>query len=168
MLTERVGVRVAIGLFAGVLLLGAVHWISDRDRPFRAPSTPAAVPPSAPRSTAELASVEGPGVTLIYLALAASDLPGGVAPVVEVEPGGGLRVHRPPPVAQRPDADAWLAAGVVLPAPELAQLSPVERVGLLDVWAAMAGDGGLRADQIVPVGLRPQPGELANLLRWLR
>ena len=82
MIAERVGQRVAVGLIAAAVLLAAAHWLSEAERPVRASQVPSATPSAAPRSPDVLASLQGPGVTLIYLAPDLLELPHAAAPVV--------------------------------------------------------------------------------------
>jgi len=168
-ITEQVAPRVALGLLTAAILLVCVYWLAGSGQPPRLPSGQVARPAGQPRSPEVLASLEGPGVEKIYLAVDSSALPDGVAPVVELVSGGALRLRTAPPApaAAAPGAP-WMAAGVLLPRPQLARLSSIERVGLLDAWAALAAGRGLAVGQIEPLRPVVDPGEVPGLLRWLR
>lgn len=169
MIPESVPGRAGLGLVAAGLLLGASYWWLDASAASAAPAPAAAlVVPEMPASPEVLAALAGAGSWLIYLAAEPAALPEIAAPVVAIEVGGRLRLLRPPPAATGPRPEGWLAVGLVLPSAGLATLGPHERAALLEVLGAIAGPRDLRCDQLVPVGLRTRPGEVAALLRWLR
>ncbi len=167
---ERFWVRAVLGLLtAGVVFTGLFLWLPDVDTE-AAPREPLEAPIVATvlRSPRVLDAIAGPGAWLIYLAADVAELPPSVEPIVRVSEGGRLRLERKAPVSEEPEPQPWLAAGIVLPARSLAELSPVERVTLLDACAALAGPRAVTPEQVVPLGLDCRRAEIAVLLHWLR
>jgi hypothetical protein len=106
---------------------------------------------------------------LLYLIAPEEVFPGTVAPLAEIQRGGGLKLIRGAPPAMHPeDGELWLAAGVILPSAELSRLDPLERATLLNLLSIWSVPEGFRSEQIEVLGLRSRPGELRGLLRWLR
>jgi len=162
--------RILLGLVIGTLLVFVLQGLVASEPAAAArPDTAAATPASgaARRSPAVLRMLRGPGALLIYLCGPDREPPAGVAPVVEIVPGGRLRLLRPPPPAEAP-RDPWLAAALVLRPPTLGGLSAEERVAVLDVCSALADGRRLTVSQLVPWGLDATPAQRRSLLRWLR
>lgn len=105
---------------------------------------------------------------VIYLVRHARDLPESVAPAFEVADQAPPRSLRPPPLADGPQAEIWPAAGVVLGVKSLEELTPWQRVGLLDVLAALSGGRAWEPSQLVGHGVRCPRPVVEQLLRWQR
>jgi hypothetical protein len=102
------------------------------------------------------------------LATRAEDLPPGCAPVLEIRPGGVLRIVTPAPLSRSPGSLRWPKVGLLLPRAELAELSASERASLLAVWSRLSGGRKLRTSAIRMHGCQAHPEEVPRLLRWLR
>ncbi len=105
---------------------------------------------------------------LIYLVRNASDLPEAVAPAFEVVGQAPPLSLRPPPLAVGPQAEIWPAAGVVLGVESLEDLTPRQRVGLLDILATLSGGRAWEPSQLVGHGVRCPRSVVEQLLRWQR
>ena len=123
-----------------------------------------APPPTAARVPDHLRN----RAVLIYLVSDPERMPPQVAPVAEVLEDGRIAVQRLPPLPESPESGPWLAAGVVLPRPGLVDLTPEQRVALLDLCNAFSGGDRLQADQVIGLGFAFGEAEMRRLLNWLR
>ncbi len=127
----------------------------------------AAALPEPPPTSARLPEHLRRRVARLYLVADRSRLPETVAPAVVVLEDGEIELLRSAPVPQGPQQGPW-TAGIVLPAASLAELTPIQRVALLDVCAGFSGGERLEPDQIEGLGFAFGDDELRQLLYWLR
>lgn len=105
---------------------------------------------------------------VLYVLGPSAGLPPGLAPVVALDGFGGVQLLRAPPPPGGPEVEPWLAAGVRVPEPRLADLGPETRAALLAMFRAWQGRLGRTARwRAVPVGVA-DPSELEVLSRWER
>ncbi len=105
---------------------------------------------------------------LIYLVSDPERMPQQVAPVAEVLEDGRIAIQRPAPLPESPEDGPWLAAGVVMPRPSLVDLTPEQRVALLDLCNGFSGGDRLHADQVIGLGFAFAEAEMRRLLNWIR
>lgn len=127
----------------------------------------AAALPEPPPTSARLPEHLRRRAARLYLVADRSRLPETTAPAVVVGEGGQIEVLRSAPVPQGPEPGPW-TAGIVLPAASLAELTPIQRVALLDICAGFSGGERLAPDQIEGLGFAFGDDELRRLLYWLR
>ena len=158
------GLLVAIGL-----VICLQWWVSSEPA---SPSGGRAAPPALPPDTGAagrriLRDLQGLA-TGFDLAVHAARLPAGCAPVLAVGAGGAIRIVTPPQLGRIPGSQRWPQVGVLLPTAQLSELSATERASLLSIWSWLARDMRLNPSAIRLHGCRARPGEIEQLLRWLR
>ena len=127
----------------------------------------AAALPEPPPTSARLPEHLRRRAALLYLVADSFRLPDTAEPAVVVRADGQIELLRSAPVPEGPQQRPW-TAGIVLPARSLAELTPIQRVALLDVCAGFSGGERLEPDQIEGLGFAFGDDELRRLLYWLR
>jgi hypothetical protein len=127
----------------------------------------AAALPEPPPTSARLPEHLRRRAALLYLVADSFRLPDTAAPAVVVRADGQIELLRSAPVPEGPEPRPW-TAGIVLPAKSLAELTPIQRVALLDVCAGFSGGESLEPDRIEGLGFAFGDDELRQLLYWLR
>lgn len=162
--------QIGLGLLVAGGLLGVLQWWVSGE---------AGAGSDAPAQRPELPPDTGAGVRQVLrdlqglatgfdLAVRADRLPTGCAPILAVGDGGSLRIVTPAPLSRAPASRHWPQVGVLLPAAQLAELSAAERASLLSIWSWLGRDQRLSRSAIRLHGCRARPGEIEQLLRWLR
>ncbi len=165
--------QIALGLLVAVALLVTLQWWVSQ-----ASAAPVPVAPVPAPGSVDLPKDPGPEGRLILKELRGQaaafeltadlgDLPDGCEPVLEIRPGGGLRVAVAVPLSTAPGALRWPRVGILLPRVRLAELSPAERASLLAIWSRLTRST-LAAESIHLHGCQARPGEIDLLLRWVR
>ncbi len=161
---DGLALRLFAGLLLGSLLVFGLHALLMREAPVEAAAPEV---DARPDNGALLAELDSPGVWFVLLAGPDAALPAGAGPVVELDAEGRARLRRGPPVAESP-GERWLAPALVLPDTGLAALGPPARAALLELLGRLSAGQGLRADQLLPVGVHAPAWARRILLRWLR
>lgn len=162
--------------FAGRLLLGlgaaaaltAVLSLSLRGPALAAPSPPPFAPPRLAPPLPPLQPGPGP----VLLCADRARLPAAAQPVLAIAADGAVRLVRagpcldlPRPSPLRPSPGS---AAVLLPAADLARLSPAARGGLLECLGALLAARPVRPADLALAGVAAAPDELSRLLSWVR
>ncbi len=163
--------QVTLGLLIAIGLLVSLQWWVNPDlglkvEPIADPLPNVVVDPGV-GSRRILRDMDGVAEGF-DLATRVEDLPSGCAPVLEIRPGGVLRIVTPATLSRSPGSLRWPKVGLLLPRAELAELSASERASLLAVWSGLSGSSTLKASAIRLHGCRAHPEEIPRLLRWLR
>ncbi len=167
--------RLLLGLLLAVALLAGLQWwVQQRQAgsnmilaQTQLLDLPAPLPDQAAGGRSVLLSLRGKALRLRQ-GHRAADLPQDTAPILQIQPGGAIKMLIPPPLAMTPGPELWPRAGLLLPRRRQADLSASERSSLLLAWSALSAGGGLQARQIESVGFDCPDQEIQTLLQWLR
>ncbi|MBL9079361.1 MAG: hypothetical protein JNL08_17805 [Planctomycetes bacterium] len=154
--------------FVGAAAAIAVLAISVRQRDaVRAAERRATVPAAEPAAPV-LAVVVAPVRGNVRLAQRFAALAPDVAPVVQVFADGTAAVRRPAPLPRSPGGAVVTGdAGIVLPAPSLAALTPAARGTVVELIGRLVGSRPVPVERVRAVDLSPADAELVALLQWV-
>lgn len=160
-LVPRLMLGTMVGACALYVLARLVEPVPQPERP----SEPG--PALRAEDEAVLAALRGQAREIVVCGRAAP-APAGVDPILDLLPGGGIRVQRAgaatvPATGTRQGG----RVGVRLPVRGLSDLEPQMRAALLQVLELLAAPGGQGA-AITWSGVRAEAGEVRRLLRWRR
>ena len=165
--------RIGAGVVLAVLLIvGLQRWIDyseQRDAPVPA-STGRLLEPKPDLAADGRGVLPGfRGVTESFYVVGDQDaLPSDCTPVLVIVSGGTITISVHPPEVDAPGPIVWPKLGIVLPAPAVVDLTPLERSSLLAIWSALAPSSGVRVSMIASSDGVFRTGERELLLRWIR
>lgn len=171
----KLGLQIGIGLAVAVGLVAALQfWVTQGESGTEAAERVKSPRPLAPPPPDLAAQGRGLLDSLVgtagqfHLAVHRELLPGRCAPVLQIRPGGVIRIPVAAPVQSVPGPVHWTDVGILLPQARISDLSASERSSLLRIWSSLMGPALLREDQVQSHGCVFAGGELKHLLHWLR
>lgn len=160
--------RWGVGMRVALAVLFAAGAVLVLDRVVRRTEAAAAAPAAAVELPAEPPTLRllGRAARTVVLCASAEDVPPSAAPVLQVLAEGTVLLRRAAPRAEGPGGAAPGLAALIVPAARLAELTPRQRSGVLQVLDRVLIPGA-DPQRLAVRGVDAAPGDLAALLRWI-